>query len=72
MPGECRRQAPAMRIGTQFPTVTITLSLEQSPSSKENEHPVQMLRDKIDELNFTQPKYYIVVAKFGINIRTHI
>ena len=44
-----------MGIGTQFPTVTIALSLERSPLIKENVHPVQKDIDKTDKLIFTQP-----------------
>ena len=44
-----------MRIGTQFFTVTTTLSLERSPLIREDGHAVQKDRDKTDKLIFTQP-----------------
>ena len=48
----CRRRPPAMGIGTQFPTITTTLSEERSPLIKESGHAVQKDRDKTDKLIF--------------------
>ena len=60
-----------MGSGSQFPTVTIALSLERSLLIKENGLPVQKDRGKTDKPFFTQPQYYIVVAEFGIINRAH-